>query len=836
MRITGLKIDGFGVWSGLELADLAGDVNVFYGPNEAGKTTLVEFVRSIFYGFSPERRAQYLPPVRGGRPGGAIHLVADGKSCHVSRHADEPGEPSLIVVDQTGHSPEEPLPLSALLGGVPEGIFKNVFVFGLREIQELGSLSDSEAADELYNLALGMDGVSLVGVLDELETSRNRLLARDERPSLIVQLVAQRERLHNEIETLSGQTLRYFTLSAHRERLAGDIRRLEEESVALDHRARELALAASLAERWRRRSELDQRLQAVGSWGAFPADALPRFDRVQSRLQARRLRLTRLKDQRRSLRNQIYQLNIHEPLCREALRLEALAEQQQWIASLETELASLETEIGQLQTEHQESCRRLGISTKAGKAAEDSSSRVLDELRAAARSVAETRRDMRQLTTQATTVGETPEEYRRKLAAALGDAKDKTLTQRLTEAGELVSTLRQRVQLDGRIDQMSRREAELDDEQDGQVEKQMLPGWALGGLGAAFVLGCALVLLFAAGMVLPAPLGSALGWPFGLVGVVMVASASGLKIGLERTAAGQLNSLQSQLQSLSQQMEEAKNERDELDQHLPRSGGPLVARLKTAEGELARLEELLPLEAKRTAAEREAQTVAERLAGRQADHRRARENWRRLVAQFDLPAELKPNDLGEFWRRRGQLRALDQSLASKRDELDRLRSQYETVARRIGQIVLDVGLTPPSGRPLEQLRYCLTELAEQKSRMKRRDELGGQIDRLGRRYSRLRQAIEKLVHRRQLLMKLAGTLDEQEFRRRAAARAEAEGLAAERDHLTQEITAALAGQSTEDRLAAWMSTPQPIDLADAQLAQDRQAHAAELSQALEARG
>ena len=56
MKITGLHVDGFGVWSELEVDRLNEGVNVLYGPNEAGKTTLLEFVRSVLYGFSPARR------------------------------------------------------------------------------------------------------------------------------------------------------------------------------------------------------------------------------------------------------------------------------------------------------------------------------------------------------------------------------------------------------------------------------------------------------------------------------------------------------------------------------------------------------------------------------------------------------------------------------------------------------------------------------------------------------------------------------------------------------------------------------------------------------------
>ena len=76
MRITALEVDGFGVWSGLRLDHLSEGLNVFFGPNEAGKTTLMQFVRSVLYGFTSERR-RYLPPLGGGRPGGSIHVVLD---------------------------------------------------------------------------------------------------------------------------------------------------------------------------------------------------------------------------------------------------------------------------------------------------------------------------------------------------------------------------------------------------------------------------------------------------------------------------------------------------------------------------------------------------------------------------------------------------------------------------------------------------------------------------------------------------------------------------------------------------------------------------------------
>ncbi len=150
---------------------------------------------------------------------------------------------------------------------------------------------------------------------------------------------------------------------------------------------------------------------------------------------------------------------------------------------------------------------------------------------------------------------------------------------------------------------MTARESELEEQSHDHLERQMLPTWVLAGLGSLFVIGCALVLLFLVGLVLPGSLGDSLDWLVGLVGVGAAAIAGLTKFFMERSAEGRVDRCHQQLSLLSQQIEQAKAERDELDARLPRGGGPLAVRLQTAEKWLAELEELLPLESARESAD-----------------------------------------------------------------------------------------------------------------------------------------------------------------------------------------------------------------------------------------
>jgi uncharacterized protein YhaN len=838
MRITALKVDGFGVWSDLDLDDLSDQLNVFYGPNEAGKTTLMQFVRSVLYGFSPERRGRYLPPLRAGRPGGTIHAVAGEAAYAVSRHADAAGEMGDAAVISQGQQivPDERL-LGELLGEVDEPTFNNVFAFGLSEIQELGMLSDTQAAKELYSLALGLDRVSLVDVLGELDASRNRLLASDDRPSLVTQLLSQHQRLQNEIEDLGHSTTRYLALSAEREKLDEETSRLEAESGAFERQGRELALARALSERWQRRQAIDRELQAIGSFETLPEDALARFDRLASRLATRRRRFERLKGQRRELRSQIEQLPINEPLCRNAMRLEAVDEQRQWIESLERLVGELEGEILELESHRDASQGQLGIGPRTpGTRTEPLSQRGLAELRAAAKSLRDARRNVRPLRQQIATAQEKAASLKRQTEGALGKAREKGLTQAVAEAGERVSQLRTRVQLDERLDQMSRREAELKEQGHEQVDNQMLSGWVLAGLGCFFALGCALILLYLAGMVLPASLSASLGWPVALVGLVTAGSTAATKLALERRVSGQLDTSRQQSQVLAQQIKQAKAQRDELDERLPRGGGPLVARLQAAEKELAALEEFLPLEAQRDATQREADATARQEETLLAVYQQRRKEWRRLLVAGGLPAELPPRRLLEYARRSEQMRGLNNSIDQKNEELKRRRGEYEALTARITQLVAEVGVTPRAKRPLDQLQQCLAELNEQQIRLKRREELTRQIAKVRRRQVKLSHAADKLRRRRQLLLHSAGTTDEAEFRRRARAQAEGQRLRVERGQLAHEISLAIAGQCGEEQLAQRLSGIENLEQLDLELGVSRQTATRQLNELLVRRG
>ena len=250
--------------------------------------------------------------------------------------------------------------LDRLLGRVDEATFNNVFAFGLREIQELGALSDTAAAELLYGLSTGLDRVSLVDVLRELRVSRERLLSTDGKPCQIVNLLAEREQLLGEIDELRALSHRYAALVHQNGELDSDIKRHDEEQRGLEQARRAVEAAISVREAWGRRADLELQISRLEQQPALSPILADQIDSIIQRLEQRRGKLDALKQERLAVRKQAAALGVNRALARCAPRIEALQEQEAWIGSLESQAEHFSAEVSSLESQLAEQQRHLG--------------------------------------------------------------------------------------------------------------------------------------------------------------------------------------------------------------------------------------------------------------------------------------------------------------------------------------------------------------------------------------------------------------------------------------------------------------------------------------------
>ncbi len=174
MRIDGWRIDGFGVFTGARVEDLGPGLTIVSGPNEAGKSTLLAFLRGVLFGFPDGRsRGRRHDPVHGGRHGGAVSVVdQQGARWVVERHLD----PRTFALRGPDGSLAETHRIAELLGHADATLFANVFAFGLGELDSFELLDSAEVRDRVFAAGIVGGGRSAREALDTLDARRSALL------------------------------------------------------------------------------------------------------------------------------------------------------------------------------------------------------------------------------------------------------------------------------------------------------------------------------------------------------------------------------------------------------------------------------------------------------------------------------------------------------------------------------------------------------------------------------------------------------------------------------------------------------------------------------------
>lgn len=812
MRITDLKIDGFGVWNGLQLEDLSDRVSVLYGPNEAGKTTLLQFIRGMLYGFSDERRRRYLPTQGEGPAGGTLHLADSSGDVLLRRsaQADETGTVAERVDIRTedGRRLADGA-LATLLGKVDERTFNNVFAVGLRELQELGTLSDTDAARHLYRLTAGLDRVSLVEVMRELAASRNRILAADERPSQVVHLLGERERLRREIDELSSLASDYERSLREREGLAREIERLEVELRELEREVRRIETAIKIEGRWRERAALDAKLAAMEPLPKLPERAVERLAALDAAIAARRQRLAEVRGEATRTAEELENLPIQESVWKQSARIHALGDQIEWAETLETQVAALATEVAKLTDEVNGHHDHLGLSGSNDTEASPWSDRSLLSLRPLARSLSEAKRKLEAAESVIEKLKSSNTSLDVELRKALGARNDNDLTNAHARAGSLVSQLRRRVQLDERISQLHEQHRQAATRHRRLLDRQLMPGWVLTGLGGVFAFGVALIL---SGLFLPATITGPLGWWLATLGLGGSVVAGIAKLALERSVRQQLESCDQLHHSLELQVKQAKDERDTLDAKLPRGGGPLITRLQEAERELAAIEELLPLESRRRTSNGELRAAEEELEKCREAQRSARRRWQTALTAAGLPHDFSPRRLRELGNRREMIVDVRQRLALRRQELDVQRRSLMRLTERVSLLTAEAGLPSSAGTAAELIRRLLSELTRQEALVARRDELTEMITRLRREQSRVVRQGRRIARRRQEFLKSVRAKDAEEIRHWVELVEQAARLRETRALVEREIMTAIGDEKREAEWRTLLDGVAPSEL------------------------
>lgn len=356
MKLIEAHIEGFGRLSNRRL-NVDAPVIVVYGPNEAGKSTLFGFLRTMLYGFA--RRSSLVErgePVQGGRHGGRLIMESDaGARFLLLRHADEAGGKPRIrrLSDEAtagaGHALQELVMEqkqweSEFLGGIHERLYKGLFAITLTELQEVSLLSGSELGRHLYQA--GWEGGAAIAAAEkEIAREMDALFkARGTSQRMNASLKAL-EQVDTELKKIADSIESYNSLKSQEEETERAIAEIAAQLPGVQGELRAVRKAALLRSSWLRRKLLAAEREKLHYTENLSPGAEQAWEELQRSKAEAEERSHQLKQEIELLERQRNGLHIDPELLSRAARTEAALQSAERMRAMQLQLSEWETEL-----------------------------------------------------------------------------------------------------------------------------------------------------------------------------------------------------------------------------------------------------------------------------------------------------------------------------------------------------------------------------------------------------------------------------------------------------------------------------------------------------------
>lgn len=288
MRIVAIHVEGYGTLGDRSL-HLDRPFVLVYGPNEAGKSTLTSFIRTVLFGFmtrgqAEHRIAERYEPLGGGTYGGSLILI-DEKDQRIlverfdrtlnSKGRSSTGTVKVTFPDGSVGGEEE---LSLILGGISSELFRVLFAFGLTELQELRTLQKDEIGSYLYSAGLGISPSVMID-------GERKLTARIER---LYKPRGKNQEINMKLKSLddvdiairrSKDFITQYDAMKNEERAADiHIQELEQLRTGLNKQSVWLETCLKARDSWFRLQSVQAELAELPDLPAFPEQVVSRYE------------------------------------------------------------------------------------------------------------------------------------------------------------------------------------------------------------------------------------------------------------------------------------------------------------------------------------------------------------------------------------------------------------------------------------------------------------------------------------------------------------------------------------------------------------------------------
>lgn len=347
MKIVSMHVYGFGQLENTVIDHLA-DFQVFYGENEAGKSTIMAFIHAILFGFPTKQQAELrYEPKHSSRYGGNIKIITEDRGFVViERVKGKTAAGDVAVTFENGVTGGEEL-VKELLSNIDKGLFQAIFSFNLHGLQNIHQMKGEEIGRFLFSAGtLGTDRLALAD--SELQKELDARFKPSGKKPLINEKLQELHKLNKELKEAAAKNQEYETFIQQQNRLANEM--AETQATIMDvHKKME-----SLKE-WKKIEGLVKEEKWTGNElnklgdVSFPSRGIERLEGLKPLLSSNKAQMISITERIENLKQEIENLNPNQTMLENESEILAALEQYPLYQQLKLQESQAEIKLHQLE-------------------------------------------------------------------------------------------------------------------------------------------------------------------------------------------------------------------------------------------------------------------------------------------------------------------------------------------------------------------------------------------------------------------------------------------------------------------------------------------------------
>lgn len=241
MKIKSLHIQAFGGIKNLDL-NLDNHFNIIYGGNENGKTTIMSFIKMMFYGtersgaqLNKNLRKKYTP-WDNSIMAGSIDFESEGRLYRLERIFGNSNSTDKVTLIDLGLGTAKPVSsdIGIKLFGLSAAAFERSIFIGQFGFPESNNLASGELNGKLSNIALtGDETISFDAVNQRLENAKYELMSKSGRSGIYDKNLKLCDTLEKELLSCEEAQKTIQNAKLRAQQITEEIKAMQEKALAL---------------------------------------------------------------------------------------------------------------------------------------------------------------------------------------------------------------------------------------------------------------------------------------------------------------------------------------------------------------------------------------------------------------------------------------------------------------------------------------------------------------------------------------------------------------------------------------------------------------------------